>query len=84
MLSPREAAKRIGVSESLIYSWVETKALPHYRAGARGKRGKILIAEADLDAFLQTLRVEAREPAAEPRKVPAASRPRLALKHISI
>jgi excisionase family DNA binding protein len=60
MLSPREAAQKIGVSVSLIYAWVEGKLLPHYRAGLKGRGGgKILIAEADLMAFLESLKVEA-------------------------
>jgi len=58
MLSVRQAALKIGVSESLIYSWIEARQLPHYRIGAKGKRGKILIAEADLEAFIESLRVE--------------------------
>jgi excisionase family DNA binding protein len=82
MLTPREAAKRSGISVSLIYQWVESRVLAHYRAGAPGRRGKILIAEADLDAFMATLRVEGRQ-----ESVPAAKQAkpkRAAFKHLGI
>ena len=59
MLTPRQAAAKIGVSVSLIYAWVEAKLLPHYRAGLRGKGGKLLISETDLLAFWEGLKVEA-------------------------
>ncbi|MCI0458329.1 MAG: helix-turn-helix domain-containing protein [Gemmataceae bacterium] len=52
MLSVKEAAKRWGVSAALIYGWVESGELPHYRLGASGRRGTIRIAEADMEAFL--------------------------------
>ena len=45
MLTPRQAAAKLGVSVSLVYSWVESKLLSHYRAGTKGRGGKILIAE---------------------------------------
>lgn len=82
MLTPRQAAMRVGVSVSLVYQWVERRMLAHYRAGAQGRRGKILIAEADLEAFLSGLRVEGRQesvPAAKPAKVK-----RQAFKHLKV
>ena len=68
-LTPKQAAAHAGVSPQLIYQWTTVeKRLPHYRAGGLGKRGRILIDEADLEAFLASLRVEAagRTPAAQP------------------
>jgi len=59
-LSVTEAAERIGVSESLVYQWVEERRIPHYRLGGKGKRGKVMIAEADLSAFLASCRQEAK------------------------
>jgi excisionase family DNA binding protein len=59
-LTPKKAAERVGVSVSLVYEWCQDKRVPHYRCGGRGRRGRILIEDADLDAFLTTLRVEAR------------------------
>jgi excisionase family DNA binding protein len=67
MLTPREAAAKLGVSDSLVYCWIESKLLSHYRAGTKGRGGKILIGEADLMAFC--LRVEA---APGQRSVPPA------------
>ena len=59
MLSVFEAAQRASVSPSLVYKWTTVeRRLPHIRAGSRGRRGKILIEEADLTAFIASLRVE--------------------------
>jgi len=48
--------------------------LPHYRMGGKGKRGKILIEEVALNAFLQSRKVEGKP-------VDASS---LGLKHITL
>lgn len=58
-LTPKQAAERAGVSQSLIYEWCNERRLTHYRAGRDGRRGKILIDETDLDTFMASLRVEA-------------------------
>jgi excisionase family DNA binding protein len=60
VLTVKQAAERAGVSESLVYQWIEERRLPHYRLGGKGKRGKIGISPRDLDAFIQSLRVEAK------------------------
>jgi excisionase family DNA binding protein len=60
MLTPKEAAARIGVSDSLIYEWCSSGLLPHYRFGRPGRRGKILIDEKELDALLAACRQNAR------------------------
>ncbi|MFO0845494.1 MAG: helix-turn-helix domain-containing protein [Gemmataceae bacterium] len=60
MLTVAQAAERIGVSDSLIYEWCGAGLLPHYRFGRPGKRGKVMIEEADLDRFLAACRHEAR------------------------
>jgi excisionase family DNA binding protein len=62
VLTPRAAAAKLGISVSLIYAWTERKLLPHYKAGVRGRGGKILIAEADLMAFWESLKVDAAPP----------------------
>lgn len=73
-----EVAERVGVCPSLVYGWVEYRALAHYRLGGKGKRGRILVDEADLEAFLQGCRVE---PAAVvPAMKPQVRKPKL--KHI--
>jgi excisionase family DNA binding protein len=58
-LSPRETAEYAGVSVSLVYQWCAERRLPHFRLGKSGRRGKLLIEQADLDAFLESLRVGA-------------------------
>jgi excisionase family DNA binding protein len=60
MLTVKQVAQRLGISASLVYSWCEDRLLPHYRMGSRGKRGKILIEEAALNAVLQSRKVEAK------------------------
>jgi excisionase family DNA binding protein len=60
LLTVKQAAEKAGVSESLIYQWCEERRLAHFRAGGKGRRGKILIAPADLDAFMASIRVETK------------------------
>lgn len=74
MLTVKQVAERLRISASLVYSWCEDQILPHYRMGGKGKRGKILIEEAALDAFLQSRKVEGKP-------VDASS---LGLKHITL
>jgi excisionase family DNA binding protein len=57
-LSVRQAARAAGVSESLIYAWCAERRLAHYRVGAAGRRGRILIDPADLDAVMRTCRAD--------------------------
>ena len=61
-LTPKQAGQRAGVSASLIYRWCEQWLLPHFRFGGRGSRGKIMIEDVDLDAFMARMRVEAMTP----------------------
>lgn len=58
LLTPKQAAARAKVSRSLIYTWCAEGRLPHIRAGAEGKRGRILIDVEDLDGLIRGLRVE--------------------------
>jgi excisionase family DNA binding protein len=60
MLTPKQAAARIGVSDSLIYEWCAAGLLPHYRFGKPGRRGKILINDAEFEDFLLARRQEVR------------------------
>jgi excisionase family DNA binding protein len=59
MLTVKQTAKLAGVSPGLVYIWVEN-GLTHYRLGKPGCRGRIKIAEADLQAFLETQKREKR------------------------
>jgi len=74
MLTVKQAAARLRISPSLVYSWCEDHLLPHYRMGGKGKRGKILIEEAVLEAFLQSRKVESGD----------GDSPALDLKHITL
>ena len=62
--------QRAGVCASLVYEWVEKKLLPHFRLGKGGTRGKIAIAEEELDALLQENRVGPGQPKAAPAPKP--------------
>jgi excisionase family DNA binding protein len=57
LLEVKEAAEVARASANLVYQWCQEKRLPHYRLGGQGKRGKILIKESDLLAFLESLKV---------------------------
>lgn len=74
-LTVKQAAK-LGVSESLIRSWIADGLLPHYRVGAKGRRGRILIDPADLTELLASFRVAGARPAK-----PAPVKP-VRLKHL--
>lgn len=69
MLTVKQAAERATVCESIVRQWVASGQLPHFRLGAKGKRGKIAIAVEDLDALVDSFKVGKREP--EPVKSPA-------------
>lgn len=58
----KELAAARGLSRQLLYVWCNEKRLPHYRAGGKGRRGRILIDPADLDALLESIRVPAGPP----------------------
>jgi excisionase family DNA binding protein len=60
MLTVKVAAAQLGVSESLIYDWCDAGILAHYRFGRQGRRGKILIDEVELGAFVAACRQECR------------------------
>jgi excisionase family DNA binding protein len=60
-LTPSEVAEKLGVSKSLVYQWVEEKRLSAYRLGGGGRRGRILVDEADLGVFLASCRADADE-----------------------
>jgi excisionase family DNA binding protein len=74
MLTVKQVAARLRISASLVYGWCEDHLLPHYRMGGKGKRGKILIEEVVLEAFLQSRKVEGKP-------VDSSS---LGLKHITL
>jgi excisionase family DNA binding protein len=62
MLTVKQAAEQKGLSQQLIYLWCEEQRLAHYRLGGRGRRGRILIDPADLDAFIESQKIQPRPP----------------------
>jgi excisionase family DNA binding protein len=52
-MTVREAAEKLEISQSLVYRLVEEGRLKCLRIGQRGKRGKIVIREPDVEAFLK-------------------------------
>jgi excisionase family DNA binding protein len=57
LLTVKEAARTAGVSAALIYQLCDERRLPHYRLGGRGRRGKILIDQDELDKFVASCKV---------------------------
>jgi excisionase family DNA binding protein len=78
-MTVKEAAARLGISPSLVYALCEQKKLGHHRIGQRGRRGKIIIMQVDIDRFLEATKVEAQEPSA-PYTLPRVPK----LKHIRL
>ena len=58
MLTTKAAAERVGVSTSLVYQLCKDGLLPCFRIGGKDKRGKVLIDEKDLEAFVRKCRSE--------------------------
>jgi excisionase family DNA binding protein len=63
MLTPKTAAERLGVSISLIYQLCSEGTLQCFRIGRKDRRGKVLIDEQDLQAYVEQCRFR---PAAAP------------------
>jgi excisionase family DNA binding protein len=59
MLTVKEAAKYLRISDTKCYELASKKKVAHYRVG-----GKILFQESDLAAYLSSCRVEVEVPAA--------------------
>jgi hypothetical protein len=79
-LTIKAAATVAGVCPAVVYGWVTDRLLPVYRLGGKGRRGKILIEDGDLNDFLRSRRVEAAGPAPAP-----APRPRpIKLRHLRL
>jgi excisionase family DNA binding protein len=72
VLTVKAVAERAAVSSALVYDWIASGRLIHYRMGrSSSKRGGIRVSENDLEAFLMTLRQ-----GGEPReRKPSAPRP---------
>jgi excisionase family DNA binding protein len=68
-----QAAEKIGISSSKLYQLVAARAITHYRVG-----GRILLSEADIDAYLASCRVGAIT------QIVTAPRVQVKLKHVTL
>jgi excisionase family DNA binding protein len=59
MLTVKQVADRASVSSALVYNWIASGRLAHFRFGKQGSRGSIRVDESDLSEFLLTLRHQA-------------------------
>jgi excisionase family DNA binding protein len=73
LLKVQQVADRLGVSVSLVYQLCADGLLTHFRLGGKEKRGRVMVEESDLAAFMEQCRREA-----------TASAPVLSLKHINL
>ncbi len=79
MLTVKKAAEKAGVSPGLVYVWVESGVLTHYRMGKPGRRGSIRVAQADLDAYLASLKHGESK-----ASVPSTPQRKVVLKHLRL
>ncbi len=72
-MNVRQAAERMGISDSLVYELCACGSLPHVRIGRPGSRGCIRLTEADILEFLASQKVggsaAARPPPRQQKKV---------------
>lgn len=55
-MTAKQAAAKLEISQSLLYRLIQEGRLPCRRIGQRGKRGKIIVLEKDLELFLETVK----------------------------
>lgn len=72
MLTPKQAAARIGVSVSLIYQWCKEGLIEHLRLGAQGKRGKVMIDPESLERYVESCKQPSRAPVVALRHITAS------------
>jgi excisionase family DNA binding protein len=56
LITPLEAAEQMRVSRSTVYALVEEGTLKAIRIGQKGKRGKLLISQDEIERFLKLCR----------------------------
>lgn len=53
LLSPKQLARRLNVSQAVIYVWASRGVIPFYDLGAEGKRGCIRFNEVEVEKWLK-------------------------------
>jgi excisionase family DNA binding protein len=70
VLTVNQIAELLQVSSTIVRGWITSGMLACYRLGARGCRGAIRVAEADLQEFLAARKSRSRqEPKRPARKI---------------
>lgn len=77
MLTVKQVAERLQISQQSVYLLIQRGKLVTHRFGAG--RGTIRVSEEDLDAFIESCRYQKAESAPKPRHIKATS-----LKHIRL
>ena len=57
-MNVKEAAQRLECSPSLVYALIDEGRLKCLRIGRRGRRGKIVIKDEHVTAFMEEVRAE--------------------------
>lgn len=73
MLTPKQAAARVGVSVSLVYQWCQEGLFEYLRLGGIGKRGRVMIETESFERFLESCK-QPKQP----------KQPPMSLKHIEL
>jgi hypothetical protein len=81
-LTVKQIAQRAHVCERVVRGWIKDGLLDTYRFGSKGKRGKVLVKDGDLDALLESFRVAGGAQPPAPAS-PPPSEP-LKLKHLTL
>ena len=56
-MNVKDAAKRLEISQSLLYQLIAEGRMPHRRIGGRGRRGKIVLKDEDIKEFENSVRM---------------------------
>lgn len=80
-LTVKQAAAKLGLSISLLYSLLKLGRIRHTRHGRPGKRGTLRITPEALDEYSATCTGEFTPPAAA---IPKAAKPKGGFKHLRV
>ncbi len=81
MRTVNEVASELKISPATVYGWIASGMLPHFRLGAKGRRGCIRVSDEDFQAFLAQQK-QAERP--EPIRPPVRKVTPIKLKHLTM